>query len=178
MIHIREIENLKCQGNYKKAKEKIEKDLLKYTDDYRFYEELADICLYEGNIKKAEMAMSLAQKLNPDSATGTYLIGYINISKGNFVLGVKFLEKANTLFPNNAEILRNLGWGYNMLGEIKKGIIILKRALNLAPDDKLIMEDLGVALIGDGNTELGEFYLKKAGKEFKIQELRDIMKIK
>lgn len=173
--HIQEIESLKHYGRYNEAKNKIEKYLSKYTDDYRFYEELADIYLYEWNLDKAEKAMKFAQKLNTDSATGTYLMGYINISKWNYLLWVDLLEKANILFPNNAEILRNLWWGYNMLWQIEKWITLLKRALNLSPEDKLIMEDLWVALIWGWNIEHWEFYLKKAWKENRIRELRQMM---
>lgn len=62
------------------------------------------------------------------------------------------------------------------MGEVSKGIILLERALNLAPDDALIMEDLGVALISDGRIMEGEEYLRKAGKEDRIVELKSIMR--
>ena len=175
--YINEIETLKYSWNYMGAREQIEKSLLKHTDDYRLYEELADIYLYEGNFKKAENAMKYAQKLHPESATGTYLMGYIYLSKWDFSLWVELLLKANELFPNNAEILRNLGWWYNMLGQTGKWIMLLKRALNLSPEDKLIMEDLWVALIWNWDVDLWEFYLKKAGKENKIFELKTLMNL-
>lgn len=108
--HIQEIENLKYDGRYTEARSLVREYLLRYTDDYRLYEELADIALYDGQIEEAEASLKVAQRLHPESATGTYLMGYIHISKGNFRLGVELLEKANELFPNNAEILRNLGW--------------------------------------------------------------------
>lgn len=82
--HIHEIEALKQQERYKEALEKIQKLLYQFTDDYRLYEEMADIYLYEGDMKKAEGAVKLAQELHPDSATGKYLMGYIHISKNHF----------------------------------------------------------------------------------------------
>lgn len=118
--HIQEIEQLKYSGLYKEAKIKVQGYLLKHTDDYRLYEELADIALYEGDLDAAESSLKVAQKLHPESATGMYLMGFIYISKSNFRLGVELLEKANELFPNNPEILRNLGWGYAMLGNPSK----------------------------------------------------------
>ena len=119
--------------------------------------------------------MDVARKLHADSATGTYLMGYILISRGRFEEGVDYLEKANKLFPSNPEILRNLGWGYTVLGKVQKGIILLERALNLAPEDELIMEDLGVALISDGQNQRGEVLLKKAGKSERIDTIKTIM---
>lgn len=119
--------------------------------------------------------MKVARELHSDSATGTYLMGYILISRGQFSEGIDYLERANKLFPNNPEILRNLGWGYTVLGKVQKGIVLLKRALNLAPDDELIMEDLGVALISDNQTEEGEMFLSKAGKTERIDAIKTIM---
>ncbi|HRI36593.1 MAG TPA: tetratricopeptide repeat protein [bacterium] len=175
--NITEIEDLKSQGKYREARELVQKLLFHSSDDYRLYEELADIALSEGNISDAESMMAFAQKLNPESSTGLYLRGYIAVSKGQFQDGVGLLEEANKLFQNNAEILRNLGWGYLMLGNTGKGILILRRALNLAPDDALIMEDLGVALLSNGDVATGEDLLRRAGREDRIRELKSIMRI-
>jgi hypothetical protein len=41
-----EIENLKQKNEHKKAIELIKKTIIKYNDDYRLYEELADAYLY------------------------------------------------------------------------------------------------------------------------------------
>lgn len=176
-IYIQEIEKLKNMWDYPNARNMVEKYLTKYTDDYRLYEELADIYLYEWDMKKAENAMHFARNLNPESATWLYLLWYINLTKWNFKLWVELLEKSNEFFPNNPEILRNLGWWYNMLWQVTKWIAILKRALNIAPEDPLIMEDLGVALMWDWQVDMGEFYLKKAWKEDKIKEMKGFLEI-
>lgn len=173
--YIQEIEKLKSAWNYSEAQKIAEKYLSKYTDDYRLYEELADIYLFEWKLEKAENAMKFAQNLNPESATGLYLSGYINISKWNFKLWVELLEKANELFPNNPEILRNLWWWYNMIWQVKKWIIILKRALNISPEDLLIMEDLWVALMWDLQFDMWEFYLRKAWREDRIEEMKKLL---
>lgn len=173
--YIKEIEQLKSDWNYALAREKVQKYLSTYTDDYRLYEELADIYLFEWKISKAEHAMKFAQNLNPESSTWLYLSGYLNISKWNFKHWVELLEKANESFPNNPEILRNLWWWYNMLWKTSKWIMILKRALNLSPDDVLIMEDLWVALMWSWDIDMWEFYLKKAWREDKIEEMRTFL---
>lgn len=41
--HIQEIERLKYSGLYADAKTKVHEYLLQHADDYRLYEELADI---------------------------------------------------------------------------------------------------------------------------------------
>ncbi len=175
--YIAHIEELKGNARYEEAKSFIQDLLFQNSDDYRLYEELADIALSEGDMDRAESLVAFAQNLNTESSTGLYLRGYIAVSKGKFKEGVKLLEEANKLFGNNAEILRNLGWGYLMIGKTTKGILILRRALNITPDDTLIMEDLGVALISNGETQAGEELLRSAGREDKIEELKTIMRI-
>lgn len=176
--YIHEIENFKTSGQYPEAKKLVDSLLLRYTDDYRLYEELADIYLYQGDLTAAEASMKIAQDLNTDSATGMYLMGYIAVSRGEFERGIELLGRANNNFPNNPEILRNLGWAYTVTGKGDKGIFLLKRALNLAPNDVLIMEDLGVALLSDGrDLDEGEELLRKAGKEHRIPEIRALMRI-
>lgn len=107
---ITDIERLKEALKYEEAKETIQKLLVRFPDDYRLYEELADILVYENDFSEAGKLLAIAQKLHPESATGMYLQGYICVTQGKFDTGVELLEKANSLSPNNAEILRNLGW--------------------------------------------------------------------
>lgn len=105
---IENIETLKGSGNYKKAREVAEKALVEHADDYRLYEEIADIALFEGNIPEAKSMLAHAESLHDASATGVYLRGYAAIAENDFQKAIEYLTKANTLFPNNPEILRNL----------------------------------------------------------------------
>ncbi len=152
-----EIETLKANQEYQKAKIVARSALVKYTDDYRLYEELADISLFEENLDEAETMIEAAEKLHPESGTGIYLRGYIAVARGDHKTAIETLTKANTLFPNNPEILRNLGWAFVLSGSTKegnilidntpKGIALLRRASHIAPEDALITNDLAIALI-------------------------------
>jgi Flp pilus assembly protein TadD len=174
--HIDQIETLKAQGKYRESKEIVERLLLDYTDDYRLYEELCDIYLFLGDHAKAHETILVARGLNPESATGMYLLGYLSVTQGNFTEGIRLLEQANALFPNNPEILRNLGWAYTVTGKGDRGVFLLKRALNIAPEDPLIMEDLAVALISESQSiDEAEGLLIRAGKEHRIAELKALM---
>jgi len=51
---INTIEELKGANKYSQARETALQALSKYTDDYRIYEELADIYIFEENLDKAE----------------------------------------------------------------------------------------------------------------------------
>ena len=144
---ILEIEKIKLTDNFEKAYKLIQDSIIKYSDDYRLYEELADVSIYIWNIKKAETSIDYALQLNKDSATWNYLKWFILLTQDKFKDALEYLEKSNSLLWNNSEVLRNLGWAYTMNNQVEKGIIILKRALNIAPWDKLITEDLAMALI-------------------------------
>jgi len=165
-----EVEALKAQDKFEEALFALEKTVIKYPDDYRIYEEISDIYMFLGEFKKAILAVDYALEINPESATGNYLKGFILLSDGKIADAVSLLEKSNTLMPNNAEVLRNLGWSYHVLGQTQRGISILNRALNLSPNDVLITEDLAMALIGTGDINKGNELLKKIGKEEKIKK--------
>lgn len=165
---IQEIENLKTKKEYKKAVSIIHEALINHQDDYRLYEELADIYLYSWDIEKANKAIDFALNINPESATWNYLKWFVILSEwDDLKTAIKCLEKSNSLMPNNPEVLRNLGWAYTSDNKTSKWIFILKRALNIQPNDFLITEDLAMALIS--NWELKEWndLLKKIWKPTK-----------
>jgi Flp pilus assembly protein TadD len=100
-----------------------------------------------------------------------YLDGYIATAKGEFVRAIETLTQANIDMPNNAEILRNLGWAYVMTIDeedatynIAKGISLLRRAHTLAPTEPMIINDLAVALIALGKEEEAREVLAKLGQ--------------
>lgn len=162
---IQEVENLKAKKMFDEAIKLLQEAIPKYNDDYRLYEEIADIHLYEGKMQKAQKAIDFALNINPESATGNYLKGFILLSKNKVIDSLLYLEKSNKLMPNNSEVLRNLGWAYHLTGNSFRGIAILKRALIISPDDRLISEDLAMALIGSGEIHEGNAILKKIWKE-------------
>lgn len=146
-ILISEIENKKAEQNYNDAHELALEWLKIHTDDYRLYEELADIYLFGGNLDKADEVLTIARELHPESTTGMYLDGYIATAKWEFDRAIEILSKANLQMPNNAEILRNLGWAYVMNTNVSKWVSLLRRAHILAPEEPMVINDLSVALI-------------------------------
>ncbi len=159
-----EIEKIKTKNKFQQAYELIEKAIIKYSDDYRIYEEMADVSIYMWNIKKAEKSIDYALELNKESATWNYLKWFILLSKDDFKKALEYLEKSNKLLWNNAEVLRNLWWAYTMNNKVEKGISILKRALILSPWDKLITEDLAMALIWKWEIDLWNKLLEEIKK--------------
>lgn len=164
---ISEIETLKQEKKFLDAIKLLERYISKYSDDYRLYEELADIYLYNWNLAKATKSINFALTLKENSATWNYLKWFILLSQDKVKESVSFLVKSNNLMWNNAEVLRNLGWAYTMLWENERWIYILKRALNISPWDNLITEDLAMALIWAWEVQKWNILLKKIWKEKK-----------
>ncbi len=160
-----QIEALKSEQKFQEAIDILETNIAKHNNDYRLYEELADIYLYKGELDKAIKSINFALSLNGESATWSYLKWFILLSQDKVIEAIDFLEKSNNLLGNNSEVLRNLGWAYTLNGENERGITILKRALNIAPGDELITEDLAMALIWIGEITEGNNLLKKIGKK-------------
>lgn len=159
------VEALKEKQEYDKAIKILEENIVKYNTDYRLYEELADIHLYNWDLSKWLKAINFALGLNDESSTWNYLKWFILLSQDKVREAIFYLEKSNSLFPNNAEVLRNLWWAYTMIWDADRGITILKRALIIAPDDTLITEDLAMALIWVWDISEWNTLLKKIWKE-------------
>lgn len=155
-----EIEKLKAFWKYKEAEKIVENALINYNDDYRLFEEIADINLYVWNLPKAMKAIEYSLELNNESATWNYLKWFLLLSNDKPSEAIEYLEKSNKLMWNNSEVLRNLGWAYTLIWKTERWISILKRALILAPQDDLIKEDLAMALIGSWELEKWNILLK------------------
>jgi Flp pilus assembly protein TadD len=93
-----------------------------------------------------------------------YLDGYIATAKWEFDRAIHTLSRANIDMPNNAEILRNLGWAYVMTANLSKWVSLLRRAHILAPDEPMIINDLSVALIAFWQEEEARTILAKLGQ--------------
>jgi len=162
-----QIEQIKSQWNFEQAYKLIQDSIIKYNEDYRLYEELADTSIYLWNLDRALKAINFALEINPESATWNYLKWFILLSMDRFFEALWFLEKSNKLMWNNSEVLRNLGWAYTMNWEVERWISILKRALVLAPWDRLITEDLAMALIWIWEVEKWNKLLEEVKKKKK-----------
>jgi Tfp pilus assembly protein PilF len=157
---LREAEDLKYEGKHQQAIELAEKILFEDPTNVPALEEVADNYLSIDQYEKAEKAAKQALKIDAQSYTAYYILGFISSQQQNWEESVRYLSKANTIHPNNPEILRCLGWAiYNNTQKIK-GLVTLERALNLDPENSLILCDLGVCYMQskDFDKALSLFY--------------------
>lgn len=140
-------ERLKIDGQFEEALAILEHLLVRDPDNVAALEEVADnelsLCRYD----RAEAAALQAVALDAASYTAEYILGFLRSRDSQWKDAVAHLRSANTLKPNNAEILRCLGWALFSEGQRPQGIVTLERALNLDADSSLTLCDLGVAYL-------------------------------
>ena len=78
---------------------------------------------------------------------GHYILGFSASLEEEWEFARQELQRANTIRPNNPEILRCLGWVLFNMEKRVQGIVTLERSLNLDPENTLSLCDLGVCYL-------------------------------
>ena len=155
-------EQLKLNGNHREALAILEELLLEDPENAPALEEVADNELSLGQYARAEAAAKQAIALDSGSYTGQYIVGFLRSRTEQWTLAVEHLRKANTLKPNNAEILRCLGWALFHAGQRAQGIVTLERSLNIDHDSSLTLCDLAMVYMDVQNFTKSRLLLKRA----------------
>ncbi|HYM72321.1 MAG TPA: tetratricopeptide repeat protein [Stellaceae bacterium] len=96
--------------------------------------------------KRAEPDLLHALKLKPEQPLILNYLGYSWIDKGeNLDRGMKMVEKAVELRPEDGYIVDSLGWAHYRLGDYAAAVQYLERAVELVPADPTINDHLGDA---------------------------------
>ena len=140
-------EKAKVLGNHEKALRIARSILIQDPNCIEATEEVIDNLLSLQDFVEAEKVANFVLLQNKESYIANYALGLIYLTDNLNDLAIGYLQKANTLSPNNPEILRCLGWATFHVDNKLKGLVTLERALNLRSDDPLILCDLGVCLL-------------------------------
>jgi Flp pilus assembly protein TadD len=147
ITRLEEAEQLKLMGRHREALCILETLVVEDPENVAAIEEISDNELSLEEYRRAEVAGKRAVTLDDESYTGHYILGFIYSHKEEWPKALSHLRKANTLKPNNPEILRCLGWALFNAEERAQGIVTLERALNLDDENSLTLCDLGVAYL-------------------------------
>lgn len=148
---LEEAEKLKLMGKNVEALEILEMLLMEDPQNISALEEVADNELSLEHFTRAEIAAQQAVNLDNESYTGHYILGFLHSMNREWEPALTHLKQANAVKPNNAEILRCLGWALFHSGQRAQGIVTLERALNLDDENPLTLCDLGVAYLQTRN---------------------------
>jgi tetratricopeptide (TPR) repeat protein len=99
-----------------------------------------------GQWKRAEADLLHALELRPDQPLVLNYLGYSWIDRGeNLQRGLKMIEKAVELRPEDGYIVDSLGWAHYRLGDYTSAVQYLEKAIELVPEDPTINDHLGDA---------------------------------
>lgn len=79
-----------------------------------------------------------------------------------FRASIALLDVLNKHYPNNHDVLGNLGAAYAMLNEDDKAIEYLQKAVRLAPDDPIDTWNLGRLYDFDNKIQLADMWYRKS----------------
>lgn len=95
---------------------------------------------------KAEVDLQQALKLDGNQALTLNYLGYSWIDQNiNLREGMKMIEKAVSLKPDDGYIVDSLGWAHYRVGDYQKAVTFLEKAVELRPEDPVLNDHLGDA---------------------------------
>ena len=90
-------------------------------------------------------------------------LGYSWIDKGeNLDQGVRMIQRAVELRPNDGYIVDSLGWAYYKLGDFPRATQMLEKAIELLPEDPTINDHLGDAYWRGGRHTEARYQWRRA----------------
>jgi type IV pilus assembly protein PilF len=112
----------------------------------------------------AGWSVQAAAAMSP-AADANLRLGVAYLQQGNLSTAKDKLERAQSLAPNNVEILTALALLYGRLGDPDKAESQFKAALRLAPKDPELANNYGVYLCDHGRQEEGVKRFEQAGTD-------------
>ncbi len=112
---------------------------------------------------KAERDLQTALKLNPNQTQVLNYLGYSWVDQNSHLKqGMKLIEKAVRLKPDDGYIVDSLGWAHYRLKNYKKAAKLLERAVELRPEDPILNDHLGDAFWRTGRKVEAKFQWQQA----------------
>jgi tetratricopeptide (TPR) repeat protein len=128
---------------------------------------------------KAEQDMKKALELSPEQPHVLNYLGYSWIDQGlHLQEGMKMLERATELRPDDGAITDSVGWAFYRLGQYDKSVEWLERAIEQKSDDATITEHLGDAYWHVGRFREARFQWERALNQKPDKERLPVIKDK
>ena len=116
-----------------------------------------------GQWQPSEADLLHALELKPDQPLVLNYLGYSWIDRGeNLDRGLKMIEKAVELRPEDGYIVDSLGWAHYRLGDYSSAVQYLEKAIELVPEDPTINDHLGDAYWQSGRATEARFQWRRA----------------
>ena len=116
-----------------------------------------------GQWKRAEADLEHALELKPDQPLVLNYLGYSWIDRGeNLDRGLKMIQKAVELRPEDGYIVDSLGWAHYRLGDYSSAVQYLEKAIEQVPEDPTINDHLGDTYWQSGRPVEARYQWKRA----------------
>lgn len=97
-----------------------------------------------GDYDRADADFQAALKLQPDQAPILNYLGYSWVDRNvRLDEGLKLIERAVELRPDDGYILDSLAWAYYRMGRYDEAVDPMERAVAAMPDDSLVNDHMG-----------------------------------
>ena len=122
------------------------------------------VCLERsGEWPRAEADLLHALELKPEQPMVLNYIGYSWIDRGeNLERGLKMIEQAVALRPQDGYIVDSLGWAHYRTGDYAGAVTYLEKATELVPEDPTINDHLGDAYWQTGRLVEARYQWRRA----------------
>jgi tetratricopeptide (TPR) repeat protein len=116
-----------------------------------------------GQWPRAEADLLHALELKPEQPLVLNYLGYSWIDRGeNLDRGLKMIEKAVELRPEDGYIVDSLGWAHYRMGDYAGAVQYLEKAIELVPQDPTINDHLGDAFWQSGRLVEARYQWRRA----------------
>ncbi len=116
-----------------------------------------------GQWPRAEADLLHALELNPNEPMVLNYLGYSWVDRGeNLERGLKMIEKAVALRPEDGYIVDSLGWAHYRTGDYAGAVQYLEKATELVPEDPTINDHLGDAYWQTGRLVEARYQWRRA----------------
>lgn len=153
------------------AHETLAKGIELYPDNVSLLFAYGLLLEEEKKQNEALVWMEKVLSLQPDHVEALNYLGYTWADNNvNLEKALEYIQKANTLKPDNGFILDSLGWVYFRMGDLEKAGNELERAIALEPEDPNIHDHLGDVYQAAGHKEKARNAWRKAKNLFKEED--------
>ena len=156
---------LRDSGDYKGAYAVLSSALAAEPDSAELIYDVAMVAEKLDRLDEVESQLTRLIELKPDNAQALNALGYTLVDRTpRTAEGLKLIEKALTLAPEDPSILDSMGWAYFRMGNLGDSEKFLRRALADRPDPE-IAAHLGEVLWAKGERDLAKEVWRSQLKE-------------
>lgn len=156
--------NLAAQKEYREAIELLFEVVDRFPQFVTGFEMIGDFYLKAAQPALAIRPLEMALEIDQERFFSHFLLGCAYGRALRFDEAIEELEIAREMKPDDAEVMRNLGWITCMSGNLEKGRKHLMEALEINSRNGLIYNDLAASYLFSQtrNLEKARYWLEKA----------------